>query len=908
MVASKNDTLILKIADKLRLIPAHELQALAEDMAIIAFPARFADRSMTRQGRNIFAQTTKGWPDAFVDTYLNTVDGIEATRDQNNWEKHLEEDLKKAKDPKHPNLSGYFFVGGNPNVEPAAKEIKYWKDEFEKCGIPLSKINLFIGKHLAMELAASKYARIRQEYLGLPSQCIYFESSDQAWTASREMGLFHPGKSDFVDGNVYQPSVKETIATQLITDRCSYVVGYGACGKTTLAQSLSFDTRFALSPSYMLDLARLSTSVTNGELMNEMLALSGDKVLFTIDNTHVDERRTLSLFDYWTEFCKPTGARILLMGRYASVAKLPNLRTLRAQLLCVSDVDLRGIVECLFKHHKQPFNGVPKDDIRQWLETFGGSRISISKKGVDLVAFSAAVSKRTDELLQQDWRLSSSDAISAVRERYIERIQNTEDLNNLIRIAALYEYEIPVPILALPHPGRGFSTLRQLGLVLESQNNLSLIHSAIGPLLLAAAGYIDIETERMEAATASPPLCAKMVLMLKRSPTEEKEKLQETLALALSDGAWLKRCTNLNDVVTTLAHGLHTKVITIPTVVAQLIKSSKLIEFSLSSRRLEAITSFVSKCRTLGLSEVANEILSELCNARWKEFQSSLLYADASEKIGFLRRLSRPEDVLKKIDRKKWDSSWAKGGFEVASSISQLCRYLELKGAIDLTRAPARRFLEKIQISALHNSDLGDISNIVRFADVAESVLEEFFVKLQEFGWLDDAYASTRQGQLCGALMSFNNTLTPLLRTRIYTRAINDRIRLELDIPNSPGHRVVARQVCLLGIIAALWPNQISISNWKWPDGASIANVFDSYAPNNMANNEPIGMYELQFWGGIMWLSSENLNIPRDVPSQIGDDFLRKLRNTPAPTLFASKYKETLLSWGVGCQDNGWKI
>ena len=243
MAASKNDALILRIADKLRLIAAHQLQALAEDMAVVTCPDRYYGRPLIRQGRNVFAQTTKGWPDAYVATGTNIVDGIEATRDQNKWEKHLREDLEKAKDPKHPDLSGYFFVGGNPKDEPEAKTVAHWMNEFITYGISASNIQLLIGKHLAIELAEPKYARVRHDHLGILSQGSYFEASDQAWTASREEGLFHPSKSDFASGLVYQPSITTAVMHQLLTEGAAYVIGNGACGKTTLAQPIDIGQR-----------------------------------------------------------------------------------------------------------------------------------------------------------------------------------------------------------------------------------------------------------------------------------------------------------------------------------------------------------------------------------------------------------------------------------------------------------------------------------------------------------------------------------------------------------------------------------------------------------------------------------------------------------------------------------------
>ena len=60
---SRSD-LELRITEKLRTLPAVALQWLAEDIALIRDPKRY--KNLFGQGRNAEAQTTKGWPDAYV--------------------------------------------------------------------------------------------------------------------------------------------------------------------------------------------------------------------------------------------------------------------------------------------------------------------------------------------------------------------------------------------------------------------------------------------------------------------------------------------------------------------------------------------------------------------------------------------------------------------------------------------------------------------------------------------------------------------------------------------------------------------------------------------------------------------------------------------------------------------------
>jgi hypothetical protein len=904
MNATKNDVLTLKIADALRLISANQLQELAEDMAVVTYPDRFYGQPLIRQGRNVSAQTTKGWPDAYVTTGINVADGIEATRDQNNWEKHLGEDLKKANDPARFDLSGYFFIGGNPKDEPEAKKVADWMNAFISYGIPASKVQILVGKHLAMELADPKYARIRQSYLGIPSQGTYFEASDQAWTASREEGLFHPSKSDFSNGFVYRPAITAAVMQQLLTDGEAYVLGNGACGKTTLAQSISLDSQFVLSPVYVLDLARLSPGATNGELMNEMLELSGRNVLFVIDNTHIDERRAESILSYWKEFCKPANARILLMGRRTKGGKVPRLGHLSPQKLEVTEKDLAGIVGCLFRHHGRQLSGVPEEALQTWVTTFGGNLLNTSEKGVDLVAFSAAVSQRSANLLFEDWRLTEVDAYQAIRQRYLEKVAVTAERENLFRMAALAEYEIPVPLAALPHPAIGLGRLRSLGLILEHQQNFSMVHAALGNLLLSAAAFNGVAAERDAAAKAAPALCARMIV---RSSIEvEKQQLRAVLRSALNAPQWLQGCAGLADVGTVLSVGLREKNSPVAMVANQLQSNQSLIQLVKATRSLEAITFFARRLQLLGLSGIATEVLSIAPKDRWQALEPTLLHASASETIGFLKTVPDPEQLLKQVSSTNWNGARRQARFETASATSQLCRYLESVDARKLAAAPALSFIENFEVSALRSSDLGDISNLVRYAQAGEPILLEFFGKLTASGWLDAAFANTRQGQLCGALMSFNNNLSTLVRQVIFSPALQTRIDTELKDVKGDDHILVARAVCLLGAAVAFWPVLTPVSNWQWPQGLSIATVYNARAPTSGALE--VGMYELQFWSGLRWLAAQQVNMPRTVPPAFGDAFLARLRNTQAPTPMGQAYKDQLVLWGEACRQKGWQL
>src|SRR3954453_14519320 len=136
-----NRDISTQITVALQRISAHDLQVLAEEMACVKFPRRFRVGTLISRGRNADGQTTKNWPDAYVSTGKGTVDGIEATR-QSTWSAHLDQDLIKARDPDNDNLSGYFFIGGQPVQRPSDGDLSRYIDAFAQLGVSRDRITI----------------------------------------------------------------------------------------------------------------------------------------------------------------------------------------------------------------------------------------------------------------------------------------------------------------------------------------------------------------------------------------------------------------------------------------------------------------------------------------------------------------------------------------------------------------------------------------------------------------------------------------------------------------------------------------------------------------------------------------------------------------------------------------------
>ncbi|MGC2223324.1 MAG: hypothetical protein WA624_13670 [Methylocella sp.] len=181
-----------KICLKLQTISATALQRLAEDIAKIRDPQRYRDLQII--GRNEEGQTTTGWPDAGVIADY-TVDAVEATREKDNWQKHIAADYGKATDGKHKKLTGFLFVAGYPKKRADPNDIGRWAAKFRDLGIDEQRIHILVGMGLVRELAEPRYARTRLTILGIPDCPNHFRMLGEYTTANKREYAFEPERA-----------------------------------------------------------------------------------------------------------------------------------------------------------------------------------------------------------------------------------------------------------------------------------------------------------------------------------------------------------------------------------------------------------------------------------------------------------------------------------------------------------------------------------------------------------------------------------------------------------------------------------------------------------------------------------------------------------------------------------------
>lgn len=431
---SERRRLEIEIARELERLSPDDMQRLAEDYARLRYPERFPHydaRALNPEGKS----RPYCWPDAYIILADGRVDGVEATTtsDPRKIVKHLADDLKKAS-RRNPQLAGFVFVSGNPKIQLDAVKLNGWKERFvTEAGLEPNWIDLVFGGRLAQELVRPEFRRTRIEILGLREHPFRFELVRTGSALDYTEAKFIPSAKDYEEGRVHRPKVADTILQHLDREGIVLVRGVGASGKTVLAWQLAQETTTKPgSSAYYADLARIGplTTEVDNDLAEDLYRLGDSRVLFVLDNIHLDERLGRQLVLAWRDIAPAQRPHLLLVGRELRSRRGDSpIRGIEIPIVSLKarQEEVRGVYLRLASH-VIPIDSIPeppKDALDQWVKTFGSDDPHSLDATTDLIAFSAAVLKRMNILLKgENWTLKVEDAIEEVREAYLKRWEN----------------------------------------------------------------------------------------------------------------------------------------------------------------------------------------------------------------------------------------------------------------------------------------------------------------------------------------------------------------------------------------------------------------------------------------------------------------------------------------------------
>ena len=431
---SERKRLEIEIARELERLSPDDMQRLAEDYARLRYPERFCHydaRALNLEGKS----RPYCWPDAYVILADGRVNGVEATTtsDPRKIVKHLADDLKKAS-RRNPQLAGFVFVSGNPKIQLDAASVNGWKERFvTEAGLQPNSVDLVFGGRLAQELVRPEFLHTRIEILGLREHPFRFELVRTGSAPDYTEAKFIPSAKDYEEERVHRPKVADTVLQHLDREGIALVRGVGASGKTVLAWQLAQETSAKHgSSAYYADLARiglLTTEVAN-DLAEDLCQRGGSRVLFVLDNIHLDERLARQLVLAWRDLAPAQRPHLLLVGRELR-SRQGNSPIKGIEIPIVSlkarQDEVRGVYVRLVSHEVS-FDCIrdpPKDALDQWVKTFGGNPHSPDTT-TDLIAFSAAVLKRMSSLLKgREWTLTVEDAVERGPRGLSEKDQRT---------------------------------------------------------------------------------------------------------------------------------------------------------------------------------------------------------------------------------------------------------------------------------------------------------------------------------------------------------------------------------------------------------------------------------------------------------------------------------------------------
>ncbi|MFB6459389.1 hypothetical protein [Bradyrhizobium tunisiense] len=899
-----------QVRQKLQQIHAVTLQKLAEDLACIKFPDRFGGRVLRRPGRNDEDQTTKGWPDAFVSTGENIVDGIEATRQAKTWKSHLEDDLKHAIDPNYRNLSGYVFVGGYPEDAPAAAQIDGWVDRFAAAGLSRSKVTILVGSDLVAELCRPEYAGVRQAHLGLAPELEWFRLLGHLPLSDRRLGLFQPTQNEYDNGTVRAPTITDAVVEDLLTVGCALVRGYGAAGKTTLAELIARQIRISPNAVWYADLAKAPEEEAGAALLNEMTELAARGTVFVVDNIHLDEVYASRIHDHWIRHSRPVGSRLLLLGRRTKPSGSRLASAIPSHELRAGIPEMLAVANRLAVREGLTLPQIPSQAESSWARTFGGSDKS-TETAVDLIAFTAAVDRRVRQIATGDFRLSALDAVDAIRVRYLQPLQSSRELSNILRLAALAKFEIPLLDEQLPDPLAGLrDSVDILGLVvhddlgLEARRHYRLVHAGVGPLLLEAIGTNFSERdERLAAVSQNPGLGLRIAAALRRVQplADDHSEINAAVLCALASSTWPSKVSSFYE-LGRLARYAHREGVASPEAIDETIHSSNVIPRLLSrAPAVPALNHFLAYTTRIGLPRAAATIGAAAARSPIVDI---LGCSRPSDVAALIRAAPNGSEILARIDLRSWSDGQNLPPMEQVSETVSACRFFEASTRPELARIAALRQVVLADSKLWDHFDASLLSHLLRIAQPDSQAAKTLLDALTSSGWLSAAFSHGKDGHLCGALLSLANYLDPVLRSLILIPELEFRVIREITSPLAK-RKHISRPVCLIGGFDVLGGKLDRVPQLDWSADPHAELILDEVAHSEVG--DAIGMYEVQLWLGLKALHRLGQG-PNTVPGERGESFLIRLGEAVPPTHEAAVIQTGLLEWLGQIRRSGWTL
>jgi hypothetical protein len=891
MTTNANAALLDKIKYALKSISANDLQVLAESMSELKRP-ELKGRALIRQGRNIQSQTNKGWPDAYIETDGDRVFGIEATR-QGNWEDHLADDLAKARDPARPNLSGYFFVGGYPSQEPTAGDLKKWSKNFQSLGIKPEAIIILVGKHLAMELANPLYAGLRYSILRISVAPRAFRLMVPGFLVDGNLGEYQPTAEDFTKDLVtVSPDVLAAIETQLGARKSARVIGYGAAGKTTLAQIIA--CRRSIKPTYYVDLAQVDDQDTS-DITEDLIEWAAEGALFVLDNVHHNPQLSADAHRTWETYAKPRDAALLQLGRFTSSDRSGRLGSI---VLRAGEYEMRAVVKRLLLRHALPPQILPNNALEDWQQLFGGS----SERGVDLIAFSAAIHGQLEAISRGSFRLTPSDSVSAVRSRYLDKLESKER-ENLYALALVAEHEVALGAHTLPHPAIGLPMCQnRLGIVSEIRRGVhdarieySLVHAALGALVQEGHAPTGDHTQALINLIESKPRLG--VRLHHRLTGVLRNQVFERVVYALQRADWLNSCSALVEVVTVLRWACVKKVCTSTAGDSPLVPCGQMDVAICGNEYLKRL---LGKTRFVKTKRELIEYVTQLRLGRTKDWllsqemqvslESDLASMHAHDVCQFLELHPEPGEVLSRIRLDRWNEAQLAVPPQPMTAGVAAFKFFDQLQHSDFSVVPAKKIILAEDIPSIVDmgTHIGHLSHIVRASRASPFEVVAFLSRISQLdGGFDRFCEKTSIRHLCGAMLSIAN-YCPRDALELLRPSLHRRVQGLLDnIHQSPEDTV-----CMLGSYSLVAGQSLSLPSWL-PARLANINLFQSSMYRGYINR--VGTYEIQMWLGVRYLSLQGICV--QIPSGLDTAFLDRLVNATPPSKNALNYQTELRDW-----------
>ena len=546
----------------------------------------------------------------------------------------------------------------------------------------------------------------------------------------------------------------------------------------------------------------------------------------------------------------------------------------------------------------------PPEILEDWHVLFGG----------DLIAFSAAVARRTAQLRYGNWELQPQDAAYYVQEHYLDKYQEARP--SLLTIATLAQLEVDAPQEAID-----LAKVRPLireGLVHRSKYGrygqfeyYQLVHAGVGALLLRAAGYSadksnEFTIEQLVNVAKLKPFSGTLIATRLDTTGREQEAalVYKGIIESSPEGAITLFRAEMQALRFIYDRVVRFKLMTESEIDHLLAGNPSFLDKVILQSGFDNITFFLnfSKDNLPQLYKALTNRLKEKDTVEGLAKRACTVPLDSL--IGFLRTTSIGPLVVSAINEEEWNTARLNRTFGEPRFLPKLARMLKGLGRIRLAETAALAIINAANPKDWQgrHTDFYHLGYVMRLGRAAEpEAVQRFLHTIVNSNWLQTKYVYNSTTEIATSLFNLWRYYDHSVLTHFCIEELCSRLTQELRYLSLLGPRQISGVLQLLGSSTLIGLN-MNKSKVQWPTESQIHALVSAATSYDLAT---INDFQITLGLGLRKMAQmrdDHVHVQPESVARLIDVW----KISPAYTPKQKSLNTWMIKWLEQCAQAGW--